>query len=100
WIRVDDGEWREVESSGPIEPPLEDLASLNSLTIIQSSDDGISVLAAYDGAEFNSENPVDLQLRFVDGLLVSASYATADASVSPIFAPLDGATIENPTANS
>ena len=79
---------------------LEDLAAPNTIAIIGSGDEGVVVVAVHDGAGFDSKDPVDLQLMFVDDYLVSASYTTADASVSPRFAPLDGATIEHPTENS
>ncbi|GMQ92642.1 MAG: hypothetical protein BMS9Abin12_0119 [Acidimicrobiia bacterium] len=99
WIRVDDGDWVEVEADGPIEPPLDALAAPDTITIVATNDDGIVALGAYDGANFGSDGTVELNLRFADGLLVAASYTTGDASVSTSFAALDGETIEDPTAS-
>lgn len=99
WIRVDDGEWHVVDARGPMDSPLDDLASPKTLTVIESSDDRVALLAVYDGAGFDSEDTVDLRLMFVDGFLALASYTTADASVSTTFSPLNGATIKEPAAN-
>ncbi len=97
WIQTEGGEWQEVDSVGAIERPLEDLASPTSITIVSSDDDGTTALAVYDGAAFDSDDVIEMNLRFVDGRLVSASYTTQGASVSTTFSPVDGATIETPT---
>jgi len=96
WIQTEGGDWQEVESSGPIERPLANMASPTSITIVSASDGGIAAIAAYDGAAFNSDEAIEMNLTFLNGLLVKASYETANASVSTTFTPLDGATIENP----
>ncbi len=96
WIQTEGGEWQEVEASGPIERPLENMASPTSITIVSVSDGAIAAIAAYDGATFNSDEAIDMSLTFMNGLLVKASYETAIASVSTTFSPLDGATIESP----
>ncbi len=96
WIQTEGGEWLEVDSVGAIERPLEDLASPTSVTIVSTNDTGIAAVAAYDGATFNSEDAVEMNLLFVDGRLVSASYTTNEASVSTTFSPVDGASIETP----
>lgn len=100
WIRIDDGDWQEVTSSGPINPPIEDLRSPQTIKIVATNSDGFVAVAVYDGSAFESESSVDLELVFEDGLLVSASYTTEDASVTTIFSPLDGETIETPSATS
>jgi ketosteroid isomerase-like protein len=97
WIQTEGGEWQEVDSVGAIERPLQDLASPTSITIVSSDGDGIAALAVYDGAAFDSEDVIEMNLRFADGRLVSASYTTQGASVSTTFSPVDGATIEIPT---
>jgi len=99
WIRVDDGDWVEVEADGPIEPPLDALAAPDTITIVATDDDGIVALGAYNGANFGTDSTVELNLRFADGLLITAAYTTSEASVSTAFSPLDGATIEDPTAS-
>ncbi len=96
WIQTEGGEWQEVEASGPIERPLANMASPTSITIVSAGDRGIAAIAAYDGAAFNSDEAIKMNLTFLNGLLVKASYETANASVSTTFSPLDGATIENP----
>ena len=96
WIQTEGEEWQEVDSVGEIERPLEDLASPTSITVVSADDAGIAALAVYDGAAFDSEDAIEMNLRFVDGRLTSASYTTDVASVSTTFGPLDGATIEVP----
>ncbi len=88
WIQSEGGEWQEDESGEALERPLDDLASPNSITIVSADDGGISAVGIYDGAAFESDGPVELNLRFVDGFLVKASYTTELASVTTTFAPL------------
>jgi len=99
WFQTEGGEWQEVDSVGPIERPLEDLASPTSVTILSADDDRIAAVAFYAGAKFGSEGAIEMSLRFVDGRLVSASYETETASISTSFSHLDGASIETPSAS-
>lgn len=88
WIQTEGGDWREDEAAAAIERPLDDLASPTSIKVVSVDDDGVRALAAYDGAAFDTEGAIDMNLRFVDGLLVEASYTTDKATVTTIFAPL------------
>ncbi len=97
WIQTEGGKWQVVGTAGPIERPLDHLASPTSITILSSDNDGTSAVAVYDGAAFDSDDVIEMSLHFVDGRLVSASYETGRASVSTSFSPLDGASIEAPT---
>jgi len=103
WVRVEGGEWQNLDTPGPVEPPLAALASPTSVKMIGSSNDGVTIVGIYDSSVFTSDETVELQdetveLQIVikDGLLLSASYTTANAKVSSTFGPLDGATIETP----
>ncbi len=98
WVRVEGGEWLEVESDGPFDPPLADLASPTAIVAIGSSDGGTAAVAVYPGEAFGSEQDVELWLLFVDGNLVEAAYLTSEAAISTTFGPLDGDTIEVPGA--
>ncbi len=98
WIRVEGGEWLELESDGPFDPPLADLASPTAIVAIGSSDGGTAAVAVYPGEAFGSEQDVELWLLFVDGNLVEAAYLTSEAAISTTFGPLDGDTIELPGA--
>ncbi len=98
WIRVEGGEWLELESDGPFDPPLADLASPTTIAAIGTSDEGTAAVAVYPGGAFDSEQDVELQLLFVDGNLVKAAYLTTEAAISTWFSPLDGDTIEVPGA--
>jgi len=96
WIRVEAGEWQNLDTPGPVEPPLAALASPTSVKIVGSSNDGVTIVGIYDGSQFTSDETVELEIVIKDGLLVSASYTTANATVSTSFGPLDGATIDTP----
>ena len=98
WIRVEGGEWLELESDGPFDPPLADLASPTTIVAIGTSDEDTAAVAVYPGGVFDSEQDVELQLLFVDGYLVKAAYLTTEAAISTTFGPLDGDTIEVPGA--
>lgn len=100
WIQVGGGVWREVRLSGPIERPLEGLASPDSITVVSSNESGITAVAVYDGAVFDVEGNIEMFLWFGEGRLVNASYSSGGASVSTAFDLLDGATIEVPEASS
>ena len=88
WIQTEGGEWQEDASADTIERPLDDLASPTSIKIVAADDNGITAVAAYDGAAFDTEGAVDMNLVFVDGLLVRASYSTDVATVTTNFAAL------------
>ncbi len=88
WIQTEGGDWQEDESAATVDRPLDDLAAPTSITIVSANDGSITALAAYDGAAFDTEGSVDMDLRFIDGLLVSASYTTDTATVTTTFAPL------------
>ncbi|GMQ98652.1 MAG: hypothetical protein BMS9Abin17_1174 [Acidimicrobiia bacterium] len=96
WIRVEGGEWQNLDAPGPVEPPLAALASPTSISMIGSSNDGVTIVGTYDGSLFTSDETVELEILIKDGLLLSASYTTANAKVSTTFGPLDGATIDTP----
>jgi len=98
WVQTEGEEWQEVDSVGAIEQPLADLATPTSIAIVSTGDEGTTALAVYSGAAFNSEDDIQMALEFLDGWLVSASYRTDEASVSTTFSPLDGATVEPPSA--
>lgn len=97
WIRVDGGEWDLVDSSGPIDPPLEALSKPDSITITSVDDGNVEAIGMYRGADFDSDDPVNLSLKFENGFLVSASYTTGNAIVITTFSPLAGETITTPT---
>ena len=99
WGLTDGGDWEEVDPIGPIERPLEDLASPTSITILSTDNIGIAAVGVYDGAAFGSDDPIEMSLHFDDGRLVSASYETESASISTAFSPLDGESIETPSAS-
>ncbi len=88
WIQTEGGEWQEDDSADAIERPLDDLASPTSIKIVAADDNGITAVAAYDGAAFDTEGALDMNLVFVDGLLVRASYSTDVATVTTNFAAL------------
>ncbi|NHZ70117.1 MAG: hypothetical protein GWP18_00575 [Proteobacteria bacterium] len=100
WVRIEGGDWEEVESDGPFDAPLAALAAPTSITVIGSGADGLAVVGIYDGAAFTTEEPVELKMIFKDGLLINAGYTTDGATVSTSFGPLDGATIDDPTTPS
>lgn len=88
WIQTEGGDWQEDDSADSIERPLDDLASPTSIKVVAADDGGITALAVYDGAAFDTEGTVDMNLVFVDGLLVRASYSTDLAKVTTNFAAL------------
>lgn len=96
WIQTEGGEWQEVESSGTIDPPLDNMASPLSISIVATSDGITTAVATYNGEAFSSDVAIDMNLTFDSGRLVEASYETESASVSTTFGPLNGATIESP----
>jgi len=96
WIRVEGGEWQNLDAEGPVEPPLAALASPTSVKIVGSSNDGVTIVGIYDGSLFTSEETIEMEIVIKDGLLLSASYTTANAKVGTSFGPLDGATIDTP----
>ncbi|MCL1594718.1 MAG: hypothetical protein M3132_10240 [Actinomycetia bacterium] len=100
WVRIEGGDWQEVESDGPFDAPLGALASPTSLTVIGSGADGLAIVGIYDESAFTTEEPVELKMIFKDGLLINASYTTGEATVTTSFGALDGATIEDPTTPS
>lgn len=62
WIQTEGGEWEEVDTVGPIERPLDDLASPTSITILSSDNDGTSAVAVYDGAAFDSDDVIEMRV--------------------------------------
>ena len=88
WIQTEGGEWQEDDSADTIERPLDNLASPTSIKIVAADDNGITAVAAYDGAAFDTDGAIDMNLVFVDGLLVRASYTTDVATVTTNFAAL------------
>jgi len=96
WVRIEGGEWQELDAQGPAEPPLVALGSPTSVRMVGSSNGEATIIGIYDGSVFTSDEAVELTLVIKDGLLLSASYETSNARVSTTFGPLDGATIETP----
>jgi len=88
WIQAEGGDWQEDDEAASIERPLDDLASPTSIKIVATNDNGITALAAYDGAAFDTEGAIDMDLLFVDGFLVRASYSTDIATVTTTFSAL------------
>jgi hypothetical protein len=99
WIRVDGGDWQELEASGPFEPPLTSLASPTSIAVVAADGGDVSLVATYPGQTFGLAADVEMRLRVVEGLLVEAGYSAGDAGVTTVFAPLTDQVLEIPSGN-
>jgi hypothetical protein len=89
WVRLPDGEWEEIEAAPSVAYPLEAMTTPDSLELIASTGDTVSVSAFYPAAVVGlSGDPVEVVLDFEKGNLVGVSF-TVDA---------DGNIIESTTS--